>query len=116
MPVTRADEPALTQPFPGVQSRALVRPEHDAVSLTVNELTIAVGAQVPLHVHPSHEEGIVILEGQLEATIGSDRQSVGPGFAVLVPKEAAHLLVNKGQTPAKILAIFPTTTPQRRFL
>ncbi|MBM3947548.1 MAG: cupin domain-containing protein [SAR202 cluster bacterium] len=116
MPIIRREDVAGEPLFPGIHSHPLVRPQAGAVSLTVNELVIQPGASVPLHVHPTHEEAMVVLEGQLDARLGDQRTQVSPGAAILAPKEVPHMLTNRGRTPARILAIFPVATPQRQLV
>lgn len=116
MPILRhADSPGQ-QPWEGVLSKGIVRKEVGAERLTVNEITLAPGASIPLHIHPTHEEAIVILEGQIEATLGDAVQRISGGHTVLAPTGVKHMLKNVGNGPARILAIFPTTDPQRQLL
>ncbi|MBI4337169.1 MAG: cupin domain-containing protein [Chloroflexi bacterium] len=113
MPVIRTADSQPQSLWEGITSRALVRKEVGAAALTVNEVTVAPGASIPLHIHPTHEEGIVILEGDVEATLGDEKRKVTGGYTVLAPKGVKHSLKNVGKAPARILAIFPTTEPQR---
>lgn len=116
MPIIRREDIPGEPLFPGILSRPLVRSQVGAASLTVNELVIQPGSSVPLHIHPTHEEAMIILEGQLEARLGDQRAQMNPGSAILAPKKVPHMLTNRGATPARILAIFPTTAPQRQII
>lgn len=116
MPIIRKDQLTPESPFAGVTSHPFVRAQTGAVALTVNELVIQPGAGVPLHIHPTHEEAMVILEGALEAKLGDQVSEVRPGTAIVAPRDVPHMLTNKGSAPARILAIFPTTAPQRKVL
>jgi quercetin dioxygenase-like cupin family protein len=99
-----------------VTSKGVVRKEVGAERLTVNEVTLAPGAAIPLHIHPTHEEAIVILEGDVEAVLGDATYRLTGGYTILAPTGVKHMLRNVGRTPARILAIFPTLDPQRQFL
>ncbi|MCS7206320.1 MAG: cupin domain-containing protein [Dehalococcoidia bacterium] len=116
MPILRHADSPVQQPWQGVSSRGVVRKEVGAERLTVNEITLAPGAFIPLHIHPTHEEAIVILEGEVEATLGDSVQRIAGGHTVLAPTGVKHMLKNVGTRPARILAIFPTTDPQRHLL
>lgn len=116
MPILRHADSPVQQPWAGVSSKGVVRKEVGAERLTVNEITLAPGAAIPLHIHPTHEEAIVIVEGQIEATLGDAVQRISGGHTVLAPTGVQHMLRNVGTTPARILAIFPTTEPQRQLL
>ena len=116
MPILRHADIPTTEAFPNVRAIAVVSRETEAQSLTVSELTLAPGAAIPLHIHPTHEEAIVLLEGTLEATLGQEHQTVEPGYTVLAPRGARHGLRNTGDRPARILAIFPTLDVQRELV
>jgi quercetin dioxygenase-like cupin family protein len=60
------------------------------------------GGQVPWHDHPQ-EEVYVILEGQAEMCIGSERRVLSGGRAVFVPPGEFPQLTNLGETPATLL-------------
>lgn len=112
-------EVATVQPqelFPRVQSRGLVTKEVGARALTVNELTISPGAQVPLHIHPNHEEAFMVLEGEAEVTLGQDMHTLRPGYVALAAQTVPHRVVNRTRKPIRLLAIFPTTEPQRQLV
>ena len=115
--IRRGDVPEQQDtPTPGAVSQSIVNGGLGAVSLTVTELTLPPGREIPLHVHPGHEECILVLEGTLEAVVGEERETVGAGDTVLAPDSTVHALTNKSGAPARILAIFPTVNVQRRFL
>jgi len=54
----------------------------------------------------SAEELLFILEGDLEAEIDGETESLVSGDIALVPKMAPHNLSNKGTTKAKVLGFF----------
>ncbi|MBI4233729.1 MAG: cupin domain-containing protein [Chloroflexi bacterium] len=116
MPILDGSAIASQEVFPKVHSKPLVRKEVGAVSLTVNDMAVAPGASIPLHIHPTHEEAIVVLEGAVEATLGDEVRTLGPGHTILAPKGVKHMLANRTRGPARVLAIFPTTDPQRQLL
>ena len=116
MPIIPGEEAPVSRPFERVTSRSLVSPEMGASSLTVNELTLEPGAQVPAHIHLTHEEAILILEGAFQATVGEEERTLKPGDRVLAPQGVRHHLVNIGPGPGRILAIFPTTQVQRHMV
>ena len=115
MPIIRkGDVPA--DELSGNQRQTMVNGDLGAPDLTVFELDVPPGGEIPIHIHPGHEECMVILEGSLEALVGDDVTQVGPGDTVLAPGDIKHSLVNKSDKPAKFMAIFPTTNVQRHFL
>ena len=103
-------------PAPGAVSQPVVSGALGAVSLTVTELTLSPGAEIPLHIHPGHEECMLVLEGTLEAVVGEESETVAAGTTVLAPEGVKHSLANRSASPARVLAIFPTTNVQRQFL
>ena len=113
MPVIWGGTQEQKEAFPNVLAKILTGTDLGAVSLTVIELNIAPGFRVPLHIHPDHEESMVVLEGHPEATLGEEVVKLGPGDAVLAPEGVLHRMVNATTEPVRILAIFPTTEPKR---
>ena len=102
--------------FPRVQVKSLTNKELGAESLTVLEVSLPPGARVPLHTHPGHEESMIILDGEPQATLGEEVVTLKPGDAVLAPKGVKHRMVNASDRPVRLLGIFPTTAPQREML
>jgi quercetin dioxygenase-like cupin family protein len=52
------------------------------------------------------EELLVVLEGEIEATIGEERRTAAKGSIVLVPEMVPHDVRNIGDQPAKVLGVF----------
>ncbi len=92
---------------------AIVRDSASAEGRHVQDLTllfesIGIGERIPLHVHHSVEEVIVIEEGSAEVTVGSETRAVGPGAVVFIPPGTAHGTRNIGDAILRIQAIFPS--------
>jgi quercetin dioxygenase-like cupin family protein len=62
------------------------------------------GAVIPLHDHP-HEQGGMLLEGQLELTIGDETRVVDAGSMFIIPPNVPHKAVAIGG-PALVLDVF----------
>jgi mannose-6-phosphate isomerase-like protein (cupin superfamily) len=76
--------------------------------LTLIFETIAVGDRIPLHVHPTVEEVVVIEEGSAEVRLGDEHRMVGAGAVVFIPPGTPHGTRNVGLTVLRVQAIFPT--------
>ena len=76
-------------------------------------MTIAPNTRLPRHIHTNTEEAMVVLEGTLDAVVGRERMTIGPGHTVLAPAGTTHGFVNRYDQPARILFIFPTLEPDR---
>ncbi len=115
MPIIRSGDLPPDE-LSGNTRQTLVNGELGADALTVFQLDVPPGGAIPLHVHPGHEEAMLVLEGTLEALVGDQVEQVGPGDTILAPSDAKHSLTNKSDKPARFIAIFPTTDVQRHFL
>ena len=93
--------------FPGIDRWTYVNGDMGADSLSVMELNMSEGSEVPTHTHPT-EEAMVVLDGRLEALVGERVVTVEPGQTILARPGVKHGLVNKSCEPAKLMAIFPT--------
>ena len=61
-------------------------------------------AILPKHNH-THEQGGIVLEGELEFIIGGETRLLHPGDLYIIPGGVVHE-VKIGRTPAKVLDIF----------
>ncbi len=97
----------------GLESFSIVDAAHGSDALRVGELTIAPMTRVPRHAHTNSEEAMVLLEGTLEAQVGSQRVTIEAGDLVLAPAGSVHGFLNRSDTPAKLLYVFPRHDPDR---
>ena len=97
----------------GLEVREIVDAEHGTHALKIGEVTIAPNTRLPRHIHTNTEEAMVVLEGTLDAVVGRERMTIGPGDTVLAPAGTTHGFVNRSDEPARILFIFPTHAPDR---
>jgi len=65
--------------------------------------------QAPLHVHHRGDEGFVVLEGELDVTLGSDVERLGAGEFVIVRAGTPHTFATVGDLGATVLV---TMTPE----
>lgn len=69
------------------------------------------GTFVPLHVHPTQDEFIYVLEGLMDLQLGDARLQARPGDLVRMPRGLAHAYYNNQTVAAR--ALF-WVTPARR--
>ncbi len=108
MPIVRQSEFPQDNLGPDVLRRFYINKELGGAALTVGEATIAPGGSIHLHIHPGHEEGIIITEGTLEGTLDDQISTLVAGDVIIAPQGIKHDLVNNTNRPAKIIFIFPT--------
>ncbi|MEE3012614.1 MAG: cupin domain-containing protein [Chloroflexota bacterium] len=100
----------------GTQSTTLVGKDNGGERLTVVEAGIDPGAGLSLHVHPDYQEVTLVMVGTIEAVLEGETRILGPGDVLLAPAGAKHTITNQSGEPAKVLAIYPTTNPERIFV
>ncbi len=113
MPILYRADAKTEEGYPGITRTILVDASHGAQSLWVAHLEIEPGARVTTHIHPDTEEVMVIVEGELEAVLGDEVVTLGPGDTVLAPAGVKHGFVNRSGAKAVLLASFPKTSFQR---
>ena len=101
---------------PGTQSNTLVGKDNGGKSLTVVTAGIDPGAGLALHIHPNYEEAMLVLEGNIEAVLEDETRVLSPGDLLLAPAGVKHTITNQSDKPARVLAIYPTTAPEREFV
>ena len=70
-------------------------------------------ATLPKHNHP-HEQGGIVLEGELEFMIGGETRLLHPGDLYIIPGGVDHE-VQVGGTPAKVLDIFSPVREEYKY-
>lgn len=73
--------------------------------MMLSRVVIEPGGVVPPHQHP-HEQAGVVLEGQLEFTIGGETRVLGPGDMYVIPGGVEHTVVSVSDETAIALDIF----------
>ena len=84
----RSEEQRPVEQFPGVTRRTLVSGER----LTLVEIRIAEGSEVPEHEHP-HEQAGRVASGRVRFRLGGEEHEFGPGDAYLIPGAFPHRAV-----------------------
>ena len=114
MPIIRTNDRNKNEAISaGLESFSIVDAAHGSDALRVGELTIAPMTRVPRHAHTNTEEAMVLLEGTLEAQVGSQRMTIEAGDLVLAPAGSVHGFLNRSDTPARLLYVFPRHDPDR---
>ncbi len=109
MPIfNKQDVPKNVGSAPGLEVCLLVGAEQGSQSLHIEEVTVAPDARIPRGIQPHTEVAIIVLEGTLDAILGRQRTTVGPGHTVLVPAGTAHGFLNRYEEPARLLFVFPS--------
>ena len=72
--------------------------------MTLSLVDIDAGCLVPTHSHP-HEQGGMVVEGELEMGIGGETRVLAPGDVYLIPGDVEHWAKARG-TAVRVLDIF----------
>ena len=67
------------------------------------ETNSAPGQFVPVHIHPTQDEFILVQEGQLELKLDGKWQTAKAGDLVRMPRGIPHGYFNKSDTPCRAL-------------
>lgn len=84
MPFLDIDDLPRFEPLPGCR----LRTPHGE-NLMLSHVEMDEGAEIPAHQHP-HEQGGVVLKGQLEFTIGDEVRIISEGQMYLIPPNTPH--------------------------
>ncbi|QEN85157.1 cupin domain-containing protein [Labrys sp. KNU-23] len=78
-------------------------PKADCESTFAFEANSEAGQFVPVHIHPTQDEFIFLLEGQLELKLDGKWMTARPGDLVRMPRGIPHGYFNKSDKPARAL-------------
>ena len=108
-------QPAENHGHPGSISRVVmgpgVRRDDRPAALNTERLIIHTNEYEPGglsgdgHAHADQEQAFYILEGEIEVEVGDEICQLGPGDAVLLPRNVFHKHRNIGDKPLKFLFI-----------
>ncbi|WP_052812699.1 cupin domain-containing protein [Desulfonatronum thioautotrophicum] len=87
--------------FAGVRIAVLVRGT-DSDRVSVSQLEIAPGVEVPIHTHDPQLDSIFVLSGEAEVYINGEWVTVGPEDYLLAPSGVEHGVRNSGQVPLRL--------------
>jgi quercetin dioxygenase-like cupin family protein len=76
-----------------------------AKSLVVCNVEVYPGKGHDFHRHPTQEEVIHVLEGQMEQWVGKEKRILGPGDSVFIPTDTVHASFTVGLKSLKVVAI-----------
>jgi putative monooxygenase len=116
MTILRRADQEESSPMAGGKSLMMAGASTGAAMATVGDLTIEPGVRSGYHLHPNTEEAIFVVEGELEFRVGTSRFRASTGDCVLAPQGIGHGLENVGDTPARLITIYPTAEPAREAL
>jgi quercetin dioxygenase-like cupin family protein len=109
MPDMQTTAPTLTSAgelhFLGSRCRILATSEStDGRYGLVDMIEVAAGDMPPLHVHHTHDEGFLLLEGKLSLFLPDREIALRPGEFVLAPRGIPHAY-QVGDSPARWLVL-----------
>jgi quercetin dioxygenase-like cupin family protein len=70
----------------------------------VDMIEVPAGDMPPLHIHHGHEEGFLLLEGELSLLLPHREIVLAPGEFVLTPRGVPHVY-RVGDAPARFLVV-----------
>jgi quercetin dioxygenase-like cupin family protein len=98
---------------PGILRYDLVGEAQGARSTFISMLYFEPGAKAPTHYHPTTEEAQFVVSGELTAVYGNEVAVCRTGDLYLAEPGLRHGFTNKSDRQAVLLAIHPTSKPER---
>ena len=97
--------PLARSPFPGIQHATLAGSQQGLSQLSLWQQIIDPGCATPPHRHDC-EEVVLCLSGRGALVYGDRRLAFGPNNTVCIPRNELHQLINDGDEPLHIHAVF----------
>ena len=101
--------PGVTAARDGIEGKAwnvvghIYTPKLHSADAFIWHAHIPDGTFVPPHIHPTQDEWIYVIEGNLEVEFGPDVHKAGPGDTVRMPMGIAHGIFNRSDKPANVV-------------
>lgn len=76
---------------------------------TFGHVRILPGHKNPQHYHPNSDEMLLLLEGQLDHTLGDETFHLTPGMSIHIPQGVLHDAFNHGDSTALMIVAYPTS-------
>jgi quercetin dioxygenase-like cupin family protein len=73
--------------------------------LAVMEMMCPAGIVVPGHIHPSEDEIVYVLEGELSVFCGEDQWTAAAGSLVFLSRDVQHWFTVSPASAAKVLVV-----------
>lgn len=82
-------------------------------NMLLSLVEIDANSEVPNHTHP-HEQGGIVIEGEMEMGIAGEVKVLKPGDMYIIPGDVEHY-AKCGAVPAKVLDIFSPVRTEFQF-
>ncbi len=76
---------------------------------TFGYVRIEPGVKNPRHLHPNSDEVLLLLEGELQHSLGEESHQLLPGMAIHIPQGVEHDARNTGAVTARMVVAYPTS-------
>ena len=107
MPIIRYNEVEISKgAVENTRRRIFINPDMGAGAITVGELTMEPGVELPMHTHRI-EEAMVITKGTATSVLGDKTDTLEPGDVILAPAGIKHMLANRANEPMTFLFFYP---------
>jgi quercetin dioxygenase-like cupin family protein len=76
-----------------------------AGDITVIEVTLNAGKGHDFHKHPTQEEVIYVMSGEIEQWLESEKQVLKPGDSIFIDADVVHASFNVGEATAVLMVV-----------
>lgn len=110
---TGAVDDALAQKFPWGSIQWLANEVMvPGSTLTFGYVQIAPGMKNPKHYHPTSDEVLYLLEGELDHSLGDEVHRLRPGMSIHIPVGVEHDAINRSEQMARMVVAYSTGNRQ----
>lgn len=101
--------------MPGIKQYVYLDREKGTGAVTMGEMLIDPGCEIPLHVHKV-EDAMIVLSGNGVFIVDDEELSFGPQDSLLAPAGSVHGIKNNGETQLRIIFVWPAVEVERFFV
>jgi len=100
------DQGSVWEMEPGRPTTFKLLSEQTGDSMALFEEIVPVGGGTPLHVHPSSDEIVYVINGEFTFKIGEELVKATSGACAFIPRGMPHGWRNTGNEPGKAVFVF----------
>lgn len=115
MTVIKRKDVKVKEIMPGIKQYVCLDRDKGTGAVTMGEMVIEPGVEIPLHTHKV-EDAMIVLSGSGIFIVDGQEYPFEPQDGLLAPAGSVHGIINNGKEPLRIIFVWPAVEVERFFV